>query len=326
MTQKNVSNLQLLSRRRKVDKAEVKENDEDDFQRDKDEPEERKKPPAAVEEEIKVAMNDPDQDVAEFVAAPVVPPESDSGFFASICYTLKTLFSRAAPNYRSQQGYYLNSTPNGIDAQKDEVELKEHGEDDLQLDKDELDDGRKPPTAVKREEEDETEKKNNCDDDIQRDNDEPEDSKQASAAVKEEEEDDDEVGHEYPSRGVNIFKRKHSLRSLSQKKGARSKPLRKDTRSSTSLGEVNRSPTASSDEDEFRRGTGSHIFEASDTSDFNLKNKSNKEIIWSFQFKKLQDYYENHGHCELFWTVDRFTFILNAPTNTPPLSLYHTCR
>jgi hypothetical protein len=43
---------------------------------------------------------------------------------------------------------------------------------------------------------------------------------------------------------------------------------------------------------------------------------------WNLQFKKLRDYYEKHGHCELFWAVDRFTsFILNIPTNIPPVSL-----
>jgi hypothetical protein len=30
---------------------------------------------------------------------------------------------------------------------------------------------------------------------------------------------------------------------------------------------------------------------------------------WNLQFKKLQDYYGKHGHCELFWAVDHFTFI-----------------
>jgi hypothetical protein len=42
-----------------------------------------------------------------------------------------------------------------------------------------------------------------------------------------------------------------------------------------------------------------------------------KEDMWDFQFQKLREYYEKHGHCELFWAVDRFTsFILNSPTNT----------
>jgi hypothetical protein len=45
------------------------------------------------------------------------------------------------------------------------------------------------------------------------------------------------------------------------------------------------------------------------------------EDIWGFQFKKLREYYEKHGHCELLWPVDCYTFLLNAPTNTPPVSL-----
>jgi hypothetical protein len=30
------------------------------------------------------------------------------------------------------------------------------------------------------------------------------------------------------------------------------------------------------------------------------------EKKWNLQFKKLQGYSEKHGHCELFWAVDRF--------------------
>jgi hypothetical protein len=46
--------------------------------------------------------------------------------------------------------------------------------------------------------------------------------------------------------------------------------------------------------------------------EFNVKN----EDIWNLQFKKLRDYYEKNGHCELFWAVDRFIFVLATPTNT----------
>jgi hypothetical protein len=42
--------------------------------------------------------------------------------------------------------------------------------------------------------------------------------------------------------------------------------------------------------------------------DFNLKVMTDEED-WNLQFKKLSDYYEKHGHCELLWAVDRFTFI-----------------
>jgi hypothetical protein len=46
--------------------------------------------------------------------------------------------------------------------------------------------------------------------------------------------------------------------------------------------------------------------------EFNVKDKA-KEETWNLQFKRLRDYSEKYGHCELFWAVDRFTFILNNP-------------
>jgi hypothetical protein len=42
--------------------------------------------------------------------------------------------------------------------------------------------------------------------------------------------------------------------------------------------------------------------------EFSVKDKANEEK-WNLQFKKLQDYRGKHGDCELFWAVDRFTFI-----------------
>jgi hypothetical protein len=54
--------------------------------------------------------------------------------------------------------------------------------------------------------------------------------------------------------------------------------------------------------------------------EMSVKDKTN-EAKWNLQFKKLQDYYGKHGHCELFLAVDRFILILNAPTNTTPVSL-----
>jgi hypothetical protein len=45
------------------------------------------------------------------------------------------------------------------------------------------------------------------------------------------------------------------------------------------------------------------------------------ERAWNLQFKKLQDYYVKHGHCELFWAIDRFIFVLNIATNTQTVSL-----
>jgi hypothetical protein len=41
-----------------------------------------------------------------------------------------------------------------------------------------------------------------------------------------------------------------------------------------------------------------------------LKDRTN-EPKWNLQFKKLQDYNVKHGHCELFWDVDRFTVIVD---------------
>jgi phage pi2 protein 07 len=38
---------------------------------------------------------------------------------------------------------------------------------------------------------------------------------------------------------------------------------------------------------------------------FNPKDKAN-EKNWNLQFTKLHDYFEKHGHCELFWSVDQF--------------------
>jgi hypothetical protein len=138
---------------------------------------------------------------------------------------------------------------------------------------------------------------------------------------------------QYPKRSrmsANIVKRKYSLRSLSQqnnKKSAGSKPLRKDKGFSTSLGEVNRSPMASSDEDEFGRGIESAVDGESDTSDSVDGIIDQDEAIldrydakWNRMYKRLRAFKEDHGHCELFWAVDRFIIILNTPTNTPPVS------
>jgi hypothetical protein len=128
---------------------------------------------------------------------------------------------------------------------------------------------------------------------------------------------------------TNTVKRKYSLRSLSQKnnkKSARSNPLRKDKGSSTSLGEVNRSPMASSDEDEFGRGIESAVDDASDTSDSEDGIIDHDEAIlnrvarWNKMYKMLRGYYETHGHCELFLAVDRFIFILNTAAHTPLVS------
>jgi hypothetical protein len=55
---------------------------------------------------------------------------------------------------------------------------------------------------------------------------------------------------------------------------------------------------------------------------FNPKGMMTNEDMWDFQFQKLRAYYEKHGHCELFWAVDRLTsFILNTLTNIPHVSL-----
>jgi hypothetical protein len=43
--------------------------------------------------------------------------------------------------------------------------------------------------------------------------------------------------------------------------------------------------------------------------EFSVRDKANEEK-WNLQFKKLQEYHGKHGHCELFWAVDRFTFTL----------------
>jgi hypothetical protein len=104
----------------------------------------------------------------------------------------------------------------------------------------------------------------------------------------------------------------------------------KDEDSMKSLREVNRSPMASIDEDAFfGRDIGSPALdEASDTSDGVDGIIDQDEAIfgprdaqWNIMFKKLQDYYGKHGHCELFWAVkNRFNFILDTPTKTSSLS------
>jgi hypothetical protein len=53
--------------------------------------------------------------------------------------------------------------------------------------------------------------------------------------------------------------------------------------------------------------------------EFNLSDKTN-EGKWNLQFKRLQDYYEEHGHCELFGAVNHRIFLLNTPL-TPTVSL-----
>jgi hypothetical protein len=43
------------------------------------------------------------------------------------------------------------------------------------------------------------------------------------------------------------------------------------------------------------------------------------ERKWNVQLEKLGEFKEKHGHGELFWAVDYFTFILNTLTNTLPV-------
>jgi hypothetical protein len=53
--------------------------------------------------------------------------------------------------------------------------------------------------------------------------------------------------------------------------------------------------------------------------ELSVQDEANEET-WNLQFKKLQDYYGKHGHCELLLAVGRSTFILKTPTNTTFLS------
>jgi hypothetical protein len=109
---------------------------------------------------------------------------------------------------------------------------------------------------------------------------------------------------------ANIVKRKYSLRSLSHqnnKKGARSKSLRKEKGSSTSLGEANRSPKASTDEDAFGRGICSPLNEASATSysvggivDQDDAIFNHYDVHWNMMYERLRAFKQNQGHCELF--------------------------
>jgi hypothetical protein len=299
--------LAPVKKRRRVVKAVKKEEDspvkkeekiEDDLQQCKDKPEDRKKPPAVVKKEEES------------------PVKREEGIGDGL-------------HQDKDEWEDRKKSPAAI-KKEEEDEWEDDCKDDLHQDKDEREDSKKSPAAIKKEEEDQTEEKNICDDD-QRDGDEPEDSQQASAAVKEEDEDKDEVDHQDLS-SANTVKRKYSLRSLSRQnnnKSARPKPLGEDEESSTTLGEVNRSPMASSDEDEFGRGIESAADEASDTSDNVDGVIDHDEAIldrygaqWNIMHNSLRAFKESHGHCELFRAVDRFTsFILNILTNTPSVAL-----
>jgi hypothetical protein len=56
-----------------------------------------------------------------------------------------------------------------------------------------------------------------------------------------------------------------------------------------------------------------------DEIDFDFNPKGIPKENWNLQFQNLEEYFRKHGHCELFWTVDRFIFILNTLTNNPPV-------
>jgi hypothetical protein len=109
---------------------------------------------------------------------------------------------------------------------------------------------------------------------------------------------------------ATIVKRKYSLWSLSHennKKGARSKSLRKEKESSTSLGEANRSPMASTDEDAFGRGICNPLDEASDTSDSvgGIVDQDDAilgvhDVKWIRMYERLRAFKDSHGDCELF--------------------------
>jgi hypothetical protein len=55
--------------------------------------------------------------------------------------------------------------------------------------------------------------------------------------------------------------------------------------------------------------------------DFNPGKGKAREKYWNFEFDRLRQFKNDHGHCELVWAVDRFTLILDTPTNTPTVSL-----
>jgi hypothetical protein len=45
------------------------------------------------------------------------------------------------------------------------------------------------------------------------------------------------------------------------------------------------------------------------------------DVKWKKMYKRLRAFKDNHCHCELFWVIDCFTFILNTLTYTPPVDL-----
>jgi hypothetical protein len=110
---------------------------------------------------------------------------------------------------------------------------------------------------------------------------------------------------------ATIVKRKYSLRSLSHEnnnKGARSKSLRKEKGSSTSLGEAtNRSPMASTDEDAFGRGIRSATSDSADgIIDQDDDIFDHNVVKWNIMYERLRAYKKSHGDCELFWAVPPF--------------------
>jgi hypothetical protein len=46
-----------------------------------------------------------------------------------------------------------------------------------------------------------------------------------------------------------------------------------------------------------------------------------KEEKWNVQFDNLRQFKNDNGHCEWLSALDRFTFILDTPTNTSRFSL-----
>jgi hypothetical protein len=207
--------------------------------------------------------------------------------------------------------------------EEDETEVKEEIGDDLQLDRDGQEDRKKPPRDVK-EEEEEVESKEDGKKDRHQDKDEPEDCKTYQAAVKIEEVDKTEVKED----SEDEFQRDKDVRVDSKKSPA---AVKEDEEEKEDLEE-----TIESGDDDSDNVTISPVtLVPSDSSSDGVgllrvgclaatcakRGPQLDKAGWNLQYKKLHDYYVKHGHCELFWAINRLIFILNTPTNTPLISV-----
>jgi hypothetical protein len=221
---------------------------------------------------------------------------------------------------------------------------KEEFEDDLHQDKNE--DSRKPPAVVK-EEKDEPEDTKHPPTVIkeeegygyetdENEEHEWEDSKKPPAAVKEEVEDEvgseyspsesDEEGSEYSpgesdEESIGLLPPARPSRPMAVTKPKSAKPV---AHAATPVPIVQTSSALApklADEKRGARCRGNVRNEKWALSD---EHKATYTRKWNRMYEKIRAFKKSHGHCELFWVVDRFTLIWNTPL-THHLSLSLNC-